>query len=78
LDRQSPFVRRGEAVGLAPDYQVDWRFENGEIRERNVGAVENDFLELQDVDPLALVPKEGEITGESIVRAIRLDRERQK
>jgi bifunctional DNA-binding transcriptional regulator/antitoxin component of YhaV-PrlF toxin-antitoxin module len=64
-----------EAAGIRVNDQVDWRFEDGEIRGRKLAPVEEEVLDIDDVDPETLAPKEGKITDESIVRAIREDRD---
>jgi hypothetical protein len=64
-----------EAAGIRVNDQVDWRFEDGEIRGRKLVPTQDEVLDLDDVDPKTLVPNEGIITDESIVRAIRADRD---
>jgi bifunctional DNA-binding transcriptional regulator/antitoxin component of YhaV-PrlF toxin-antitoxin module len=64
-----------EAVGLSPGDKVDWRIEDGEIRGRKIEPENCQVLDFDDVDPETLAPKIGVITEESIVRAIREDRE---
>ena len=64
-----------KAAGIRVNDQVDWRFEDGEIRGRKLIPVPDEILDLEDLDPKTLVPKEGKITDESIVRAIRADRD---
>ena len=64
-----------EAAGIRVNDQVDWRFEDGEIRGRKLVLAPDEVLDIEDVDPKTLTPKQGEITDESIVRAIRADRD---
>jgi hypothetical protein len=67
-----------ERAGVNVNDGVEWRYEDGEIRGRKIVA---DFAEVLDetaLDPETLLPKDGKISAESIVQAIRLDRERQK
>ena len=64
-----------EAAGIHPGDQVDWRFEDGEIRVRKIIAAETETLSLGDIDPITLLPKAGTITRESIVAAVRADRD---
>ncbi|MGA2556547.1 MAG: AbrB/MazE/SpoVT family DNA-binding domain-containing protein [Verrucomicrobiota bacterium] len=67
-----------EAAGLSPGDQVDWRIEDREIRGRKVVPKSCEFLDFDDLDPETLAPKIGMITEESIVRAIREDREQSR
>jgi AbrB family looped-hinge helix DNA binding protein len=64
-----------EAADIHPGDQVDWRFENGEIRVRKLITEKVGVLEMEDVDPVTFLPKSGKITRESIVAAIRADRD---
>ena len=64
-----------EAAGLSPGDQVDWRIEDGEIRGRKIEPESCDVLDFDDLDPVTLAPKIGKITEESIVRAVREDRD---
>jgi len=64
-----------EAAGLSPGDQVDWRIEDGEIRGRKIEPESCEVLDFDDLDPVTLAPKIGRITEESIVRAIRQDRD---
>ncbi|HEY1174089.1 MAG TPA: AbrB/MazE/SpoVT family DNA-binding domain-containing protein [Verrucomicrobiae bacterium] len=63
-----------EAAGIHPGDQVDWRFEGGEIRVRKIVMEQPETLGMTDIDPVTLLPKAGTITRESIVAAIRADR----
>ena len=67
-----------QAAGIKVDDQVDWRFEGGEIRGKKLVPEKVGVLDLEDLDPKTLVPKEGKPTPESIIRAIRADREAQR
>lgn len=64
-----------EAAGLSPGDQVDWRIEDGEIRGRKIEPESCEVLDFDDLDPVTLAPKIGVITEESIVRAVREDRD---
>jgi bifunctional DNA-binding transcriptional regulator/antitoxin component of YhaV-PrlF toxin-antitoxin module len=66
-----------QAAGIEVDDQVDWRFEDGEIRGKKLVPERAGVLDLEDLDPKTLAPKEGKLTRESIVNAIRADRARQ-
>jgi len=66
-----------QAAGIKVDDQVDWRFEAGEIHGKKLGSETAGILDLEDLDPKTLAPKEGKPTRESIVKAIRADRSRQ-
>ena len=65
------------AAGIEVDDQVDWRFEDGEIHGKKLVPETSEVLDLEDLDPKTLAPKEGKLTCESIVKAIRADRARQ-
>ena len=65
-----------EAAGIKENDLVDWRFENGAIVGRKTGTVEVEVLDLEDVDPVTFLPKDGGmITKESILQAIQADRD---
>jgi hypothetical protein len=65
-----------EAAGIRVNDQVDWRFVDGEIRGRKLVADKVEVLDLDDVDLKAFMPKEGgKVIRESILAAIRADRE---
>jgi bifunctional DNA-binding transcriptional regulator/antitoxin component of YhaV-PrlF toxin-antitoxin module len=65
-----------EAAGIRVNDQVDWRFEDGEIRGRKLVADKVEVLDVDDVDPKTFMPKEGgKVIRESILAAIRADRE---
>ena len=66
------------AAGIKVDDQVDWRFEDGEIRGRKLVPEAVGVLDLEDLDPKTLAPKEGKLTQESIIKAVRADREGQR
>ena len=66
-----------QAAGIEVDDQVDWRFEDGEIRGKKLVPETAEILDLEDLDLKTLAPKEGKLTRESIVKAIRADRARQ-
>lgn len=63
-----------EAAGLKPSDQVDWRFEEGEIRGRKLAS-------RQEQSRLTLVKRKGRhmlsenVSREEILAAIRADRE---
>jgi bifunctional DNA-binding transcriptional regulator/antitoxin component of YhaV-PrlF toxin-antitoxin module len=67
-----------EAARLAPGDQVDWAFRDGVICGKKVSRESAEVLDIEDVDPKTLAPKEGTITTESITRAITADRESQR
>ncbi len=67
-----------QAAGIEVDDQVDWRFENGEIRGRKLAPEATAVLDLEDLDPKTLAPKRGKVTRESIIKAVRADREGQR
>jgi bifunctional DNA-binding transcriptional regulator/antitoxin component of YhaV-PrlF toxin-antitoxin module len=67
-----------QAAGIKVDDQVDWRFEDGEIRGKKLVPEPVGILELEDLDPKTLAPKAGKPTRESIVKAVRADREAQR
>lgn len=67
-----------EAAGIHVNDRVDWRFEDGEIRGRKLVPEAVEVLDLKDLDPKTLAPKKGTITSESILRAIRADRDGRK
>jgi hypothetical protein len=65
-----------EAAGIRVNDQVDWRFEDGEIRGRKLVPDEVEVLDVEDVDPKTFLPKDGGgFTRESILAAVRADRE---
>lgn len=67
-----------EAAGLAPGDQVDWAFRDGVICGKKVVREPVEVLDIGDVAPKTLAPREGTITSESITRAIRADRDSQR
>jgi bifunctional DNA-binding transcriptional regulator/antitoxin component of YhaV-PrlF toxin-antitoxin module len=67
-----------EAAGIKVNDQVDWRFEDGEIRGRKLVPVEDEVLDIGDVDAKTLWPKGLKVTNESISAAVRADREGRK
>jgi bifunctional DNA-binding transcriptional regulator/antitoxin component of YhaV-PrlF toxin-antitoxin module len=67
-----------QAAGIQVDDQVDWRFEDGEIRGKKLVPETVGVLDLEDLDPKTLAPKEGKPTRESIIKAVRGDREAQQ
>ena len=67
-----------QAAGIKVDDQVDWRFEDGEIRGKKLDPETTEVLDLEDLDPKTLAPKEGKPTRESIVKAVRAAREAQR
>jgi bifunctional DNA-binding transcriptional regulator/antitoxin component of YhaV-PrlF toxin-antitoxin module len=64
-----------DAAGIKQGDRLDWSFEEGKIVGRKLSAAQDDILDLDDVDPVTLTPKQGKITDESIVKAIRADRD---
>ena len=56
-----------QAAGIKVDDQVDWRFEDGEIRGKKLEPEPACVLDLQDLDPTTLALKEGKPSRESIV-----------
>ena len=67
-----------QAAGIKVDDQVDWRFEDGEIRGKKLDPETMEVLDLEDLDPKTLAPKEGKPTRESIIKAVRAAREAQR
>jgi hypothetical protein len=67
-----------QAAGIKVDDQVDWRFEDGEIRGRKLPLEKAGILDLEDLDPKTLAPKDGKPTRESILKAVRADRDAQR
>ena len=67
-----------QAAGIKVDDQVDWRFEDGEIRGKKLVPEVVGVLDLKDLDPKTLAPKQGKPTRESIIKAVRADREGQR
>jgi len=66
------------AAGLKIADQVEWRFEEGEIRGKKLVPDDSETLDLSDLDPKTLAPKAGKITQQSIVKAVRADRDSQR
>ena len=64
-----------QAAGIKADEQVDWHFEDGEICGKKLVPETVKILDLEDLDPKTLAPKEGKPTRESIIKAVRADRE---
>lgn len=64
-----------QAAGIKVDDQVDWRFEGGEIRGKKLVPETVGVLDLEDLDPKTLAPNQGKPTRESIIKAVRADRE---
>jgi bifunctional DNA-binding transcriptional regulator/antitoxin component of YhaV-PrlF toxin-antitoxin module len=64
-----------EAAGLKPSDQIDWHFEDGEIRGRKIAVVSPELLDVDDVDAITLLPRGAAITAQSIITAIRAVRE---
>jgi len=67
-----------QAAGIKVDDQVYWRFEDGEVRGKKLVAETVGVLDLEDLDPETLAPKEGKLTPGSIISAVRADRETQR
>ena len=67
-----------QAAGIKVDDQVDWRFEGGEIRGKKMVPETVRVLDLEDLDPKTLAPKEGPPTRESIIKAVRAAHEAQR
>ena len=64
-----------EAAGIVPGDQVDWRFENGEIRGVKVTPSNGQQRKLDVVSKNGRLMLEGELSREEILAAIRADRE---
>ena len=60
-----------QAAGIKVDDQVDWRFEDGEIRGKKLVPEMTEVLDLEDLDPKSWAPKEGKPTRGSIIKAVR-------
>jgi bifunctional DNA-binding transcriptional regulator/antitoxin component of YhaV-PrlF toxin-antitoxin module len=60
-----------QAAGIKVDDQVDWRFEDGEIRGKKLVPDTVGVLDLEDLDPKTLAPKDGKPTRESIIKGAR-------
>ena len=67
-----------QAAGIKADDQVDWRFEDGEIRGKKLEPETTEVLDLEDLDPKTLAPKAAKPTRESIIKAVRAAREAQR
>ena len=67
-----------EAAGLEPGDQIDWAFRDGVIRGKKLAREDVEVLDIEDVDPKTLAPREGPISSESITKAVRADRESQR
>ena len=65
------------AAVLRVSDQIDWRFEAGEIRGKRLVPDTVETIDLQDLDPVTLLPKEGTIVVESLLHSIREDRKNQ-
>ena len=65
-------------AGIRPRDQVEWRFQDGEIRGRKLMSAETgpvETLEIEDVDPKTFMPKKmGRVTSASIRDFIRAAR----
>lgn len=66
------------AAGLKPGDQVDWRFEEGEIRGRKLSAQPKRIVGklVQKGDALVLEAEGYQINPEDIARAVREERDR--
>jgi len=64
-----------EAAGLRPKDQVDWRFEDGEIRGRKLVPAEDDGVELTLVKRNGRLVLSKRLGREEILARIRADRE---
>lgn len=67
-----------EAAGLEPGDQIEWSFEGGAIRGEKLVPEPTEEIDIDDVDPKTLLPREGRIALESIAKAVRADRDRQR
>lgn len=76
LDKQQTILPADvcEAAGLKPDDQIDWRFEDGEIRGRKL-TLSPELLDINDVDESTLLPKGATLTAQGIVMALQAVRE---
>jgi len=63
-----------EAAGIQPSDQLDWWFEDGQIRARKLVQETAELLDTEDVDPKTLLPKDGsQFIESSITAAVRSD-----
>jgi len=63
------------AAGIKPKDQVDWRFEDGEIRGRKLVPAEDEKPRLTVVKRNGRYMLSGKVSREEILAAIRADRE---
>ncbi|HEY1172481.1 MAG TPA: AbrB/MazE/SpoVT family DNA-binding domain-containing protein [Verrucomicrobiae bacterium] len=67
-----------EAAGIEPGDQVEWRFEEGEIRGRKLVMEKTRTVGLDDVDPRTLRPKGGwKVDRSRLKEAIKAGRDRE-
>jgi hypothetical protein len=66
-----------EAAGLRVDDQIEWRFEQGEIRGRKLNPSMPEEIGLTDVPDGGILPKGWKPDAESIAAAIRDERDGQ-
>lgn len=64
-------------AGLQPGDLVEWRFENGEIHGRKI-AYRAEVLDEDEIDAKTQLPREGRLTAEGIVNAVRVARDRSR
>jgi AbrB family looped-hinge helix DNA binding protein len=64
-----------ETAGLKPGDQVEWRFEDGEIRGRKLKPVEPLVIGVKDVPRGSILPKGWKASPLDIARAIREERD---
>ncbi len=64
-----------EAAGLRVNDQVDWRFEDGEIRGRKLIPADEEKRPLKLVRKEGFLMLEGDLDRQEILAAIRADRE---
>jgi bifunctional DNA-binding transcriptional regulator/antitoxin component of YhaV-PrlF toxin-antitoxin module len=67
-----------EAAGIRINDQVEWRFEDGEIRGRKLKPEEPEpVIEIgrEDVEPNNMLPRGWKMTGEECAAAIRDERD---
>ena len=67
-----------QAAGIKVDDEVDWRFEDREIRGKKPVPETTEVLNLEALDSKTLAPRAGKPTRESIIKAVRAAREAQR
>jgi bifunctional DNA-binding transcriptional regulator/antitoxin component of YhaV-PrlF toxin-antitoxin module len=66
-----------QAAGLQTNDQIEWRFEQGEIRGRKLDLPVSKEIGLEDVSDDGILPKGWKPDAESIAAAIREERDGQ-